>query len=70
VTFEEGGVRYVAMRRIVENIGLMWPSQHVKLMDQTNSACRCLPQRQVRQHVLGIRRFNKPINNFSPFVLC
>jgi len=34
VTFEEGGVRYVAMRRIVENIGLDWKSQSVKLMEQ------------------------------------
>lgn len=31
VTFEAGGVRYVAMRRIVENMGLDWARQSVKL---------------------------------------
>jgi hypothetical protein len=35
VTFESGGVRYVAMRRIVENMGLAWQSQHPKLLQQT-----------------------------------
>lgn len=34
ITFESGGVRYVAMRRIVENIGLAWQSQHAKLLEQ------------------------------------
>jgi hypothetical protein len=34
VTFEAGGARYVAMRRIVENMGLAWQSQHPKLLDQ------------------------------------
>ena len=34
VTFEAGGARYVAMRRIVENMGLDWSSQRVKLADQ------------------------------------
>ena len=34
VTFEASGVRYVAMRRIVENMGLDWSSQRVKLVDQ------------------------------------
>lgn len=31
VTFERAGVRYVAMRRICENIGLDWARQSVKL---------------------------------------
>jgi hypothetical protein len=40
VTFEAEGVRYVAMRRIVENMGLSWGSQHDKLMDQkTKFSC-------------------------------
>jgi hypothetical protein len=34
VTFEADGARYVAMRRIVENMGLAWASQSVKLEDQ------------------------------------
>lgn len=34
VTFEAGGARYVAMRRIVENMGLAWQSQHPKLLSQ------------------------------------
>ncbi|MBB4196413.1 hypothetical protein GGD83_000184 [Rhodoblastus sphagnicola] len=33
VTFEAEGVRYVAMRRIVENMGLDWSSQRVKLAE-------------------------------------
>lgn len=34
VTFEREGTRYVAMRRIVENMGLDWSSQRAKLADQ------------------------------------
>jgi P22_AR N-terminal domain len=33
-TFENEGGRYVAMRRIVENMGLNWSGQHTKLLDQ------------------------------------
>jgi len=36
VTFEDEGTRYVAMRRIVENMGLAWQGQHVKLMEQAS----------------------------------
>jgi P22_AR N-terminal domain len=34
VTFENGGSRWVAMRRIIENMGLNWASQSVKLSEQ------------------------------------
>lgn len=34
VTFEAAGVRYVAMRRIVENLGMSWSTQRVKLQNQ------------------------------------
>lgn len=34
VTFENDGRRFVAMRRIVENMGLSWGSQHSKLLEQ------------------------------------
>ena len=40
VTFESAGTRYVAMRRIVENMGLSWGSQHGKLLEQSDKfAC-------------------------------
>lgn len=35
VTFEKDGKPYVAMRRVVENLGLGWGSQRQKLVDQT-----------------------------------
>jgi P22_AR N-terminal domain len=35
VTFEAAGVRYVAMRRIVENMGIDWSTQRAKLSEQT-----------------------------------
>lgn len=34
VTFEHDGAPYVAMRRIVDNMGMAWASQHPKLMAQ------------------------------------
>ena len=34
VTFESDGSRWVAMRRIVENMGLNWAGQHAKLLEQ------------------------------------
>ncbi len=34
VTFEHEGVPHVAMRRVVENLGLAWQSQTIKLRDQ------------------------------------
>lgn len=36
VTFQKDGVPHVAMRRVVENIGLAWQSQHLKLRDQAD----------------------------------
>lgn len=36
VTFQKDGEPHVAMRRVVENIGLAWQSQLVKLRDQAN----------------------------------
>lgn len=40
VTFEHEGTRYVAMRRIVENMGLAWPRQSQKLSEQSSKyAC-------------------------------
>lgn len=34
VTFQQNGEPYVAMRRVVENLGLNWAGQHAKLSDQ------------------------------------
>ncbi len=31
---EGAGVHYVAMRRVVENIGVAWQSQHPKVLEQ------------------------------------
>jgi len=36
VTFQKGGEPFVAMRRVVENIGLAWQSQHIKLREQAD----------------------------------
>lgn len=33
---DDNGVAYVAMREIVEGIGLDWKSQHRKLIDQSS----------------------------------
>lgn len=35
VTLERGGTHYVAMRRVVENMGMAWQPQHAKLSGQT-----------------------------------
>lgn len=39
VTFQHGGEPYVAMRRVVENLGLNWAGQHAKLIERTNLMC-------------------------------
>ena len=40
VTFEADGKPYVAMRRIVENMGIAWAAQHAKLQEQhTKFSC-------------------------------
>jgi hypothetical protein len=39
VTFEYEGTRYVAMRRIVENLSLDWAGQHHKLVAQSKKFC-------------------------------
>lgn len=40
VTFHHDGEPYVAMRRVVENLGLNWAGQHAKLVEQTGKfAC-------------------------------
>jgi hypothetical protein len=40
VTFESGGKRWVAMRRICENMGLDWTTQNAKLKDQKQKFSR------------------------------
>lgn len=42
VTFERDGARFVAMRRIVQNMGLSWPRQSTKLMAQRDKFSCCL----------------------------
>lgn len=39
VTFQKGGEPFVAMRRVVENIGLDWSSQRKKLSDDPRFNC-------------------------------
>ena len=40
ITFQKDGEPHVAMRRVVENIGLSWPAQRVKLVESgTRFAC-------------------------------
>lgn len=38
-TFRHGGEPYVAMRRVVENLGLNWAGQHTKLIERQNFSC-------------------------------
>jgi len=40
-TFESAGDRWVAMRRICENLGMDWASQSVKLGKQKEKFARC-----------------------------
>lgn len=39
VTFQHDGEPYVAMRRVVENLGLNWAGQHAKLIERSNLSC-------------------------------
>lgn len=39
VTFQHNGEPYVAMRRVVENLGLNWAGQHAKLVERTSLMC-------------------------------
>lgn len=41
ITFERAGSRYVAMRRIVENMGMDWATQSVKIGQQTGKFNCC-----------------------------
>jgi hypothetical protein len=41
VTFESGGVHYVAMRHIAENLGLDWSRQYRKLLEQKDKFSCC-----------------------------
>lgn len=39
VTFQHNGEPYVAMRRVVENLGLNWAGQHAKLVERQTLMC-------------------------------
>lgn len=43
VTFEADGEPHVAMRRIVENLGMQWPRQHARLIRQADKFS-CTPK--------------------------
>lgn len=52
LTCQQSGEPYVAMRRVVENIGLNWAGQHAKLIDNaTKFSCMDIHTPDARGHI-------------------